>query len=308
MQMFNRSLMEYLKKIWGTKSNINEIYSFLKNENLYEISKFTIDEFLAYWITSAYLMSIIFDNDNFDVVSEEPEKIIHYVVPLWFLLILTKQLGDFDKVIENPMFDDINNFIERAVDIAGKAYIWKDHPQELKYVFSPKRWNEVGIFDIKKTYNINDEYSEFCAIAFNLYERIFKAIKTDKIIKSSKIKDNSSKQNEDRQNKHNRKNIARGLKRKIFKIDKYTCVYCGVRILPHWEVADEEQKDYPDLGSIDHMDPFNNKEFNLVTSCRSCNSRKGQSTPEQSRMIPIYGRFIKIKYQDYINQFMEKAE
>lgn len=58
----------------------------------------------------------------------------------------------------------------------------------------------------------------------------------------------------------------------IFKRDEYTCVYCG----SHKNLT------------IDHIHPRSkgggNNWDNLITSCFSCNAKKGDRTPEQAGM------------------------
>lgn len=67
--------------------------------------------------------------------------------------------------------------------------------------------------------------------------------------------------------------IRPGLRREIYERDHYRCRYCG---------------EHQDLG-IDHVIPVtdpdsSNDPSNLVTCCRSCNSRKGSRTPEAAGM------------------------
>jgi 5-methylcytosine-specific restriction endonuclease McrA len=58
----------------------------------------------------------------------------------------------------------------------------------------------------------------------------------------------------------------------VFKRDSYKCVYCG---------------DARDL-TLDHVLPRSRKGGttweNLVTACKSCNSKKGDHTPEEAKM------------------------
>lgn len=65
----------------------------------------------------------------------------------------------------------------------------------------------------------------------------------------------------------------------IFKRDNYTCTYCG----SHKNLT------------VDHILPKSkgglNSWENLITSCFSCNSRKGDRTPEQAN--------LKLNFQPY---------
>lgn len=66
--------------------------------------------------------------------------------------------------------------------------------------------------------------------------------------------------------------IPKEIRWKIWRRDNFTCQYCGVR---------------EDL-SIDHIIPESKGgqliENNLVTACKSCNSKKSMRTPEESGM------------------------
>ena len=63
------------------------------------------------------------------------------------------------------------------------------------------------------------------------------------------------------------------LRQKTFERDGFLCVYCGS------DVSDDPQ--------CDHIFPISrggeNRLDNLATSCRSCNSSKGDRTPEEWR-------------------------
>lgn len=65
-------------------------------------------------------------------------------------------------------------------------------------------------------------------------------------------------------------------KNNIFIRDEYSCVYCGKRNI--------------DL-TLDHVIPVSkggkNTWDNLVTACKSCNSKKGDRTPEEAEMTMI---------------------
>lgn len=63
----------------------------------------------------------------------------------------------------------------------------------------------------------------------------------------------------------NRKNLSAGQRFKILKRDNFTCQYCGAK--------------GPDVElQIDHITPVclggTNKDYNLVTACKSCNLGK----------------------------------
>ena len=66
-------------------------------------------------------------------------------------------------------------------------------------------------------------------------------------------------------------------KKRIFSRDKYECQYCNKTI-------------NKENGTIDHVIPKSHKKYpghiwtNLVTSCHSCNNRKGSKTPEEAGM------------------------
>lgn len=88
-----------------------------------------------------------------------------------------------------------------------------------------------------------------------------------------------------------KKDIAQGVRRRIYKHDNYECVYCGVTIIPDYELSASESPNRQNAGSIDHMVPGNNDFENLVTACQSCNSAKSNRTPEEAGLVPKYGRF-----------------
>ena len=70
-----------------------------------------------------------------------------------------------------------------------------------------------------------------------------------------------------------RPQINWALRQEVFERDGYRCRYCGTGA---------------NL-SIDHMVPFSkggaDSSLNLVTCCRSCNSRKGARTPDEVGMV-----------------------
>lgn len=64
----------------------------------------------------------------------------------------------------------------------------------------------------------------------------------------------------------------------IFQRDSFTCQYCGVVFDPkHLNLDHVVPKDKGGKASWD----------NLVTSCISCNSRKGNKMPEEAHMFPL---------------------
>ena len=64
------------------------------------------------------------------------------------------------------------------------------------------------------------------------------------------------------------RNASKELREKVLKRDNYTCVYCGepARV-------------------VDHITPMNQGgptvEGNLAAACYSCNTRKGNMTPDR---------------------------
>lgn len=77
----------------------------------------------------------------------------------------------------------------------------------------------------------------------------------------------------------------------LFKRDKCLCAYCGFT--------------YPeDKLEIEHVIPQSKggktKWTNVVTACRSCNSRKDDRTPEEAGMKLIYVPYTPNKYETFI--------
>lgn len=68
----------------------------------------------------------------------------------------------------------------------------------------------------------------------------------------------------------NRKSCS---KSDIYERDGYLCVYCGIK---------------PSILTVDHVVPKSRGGLstfdNLVTSCSSCNNKKGDRTPEEARL------------------------
>jgi hypothetical protein len=78
---------------------------------------------------------------------------------------------------------------------------------------------------------------------------------------------------------------------KLFSRDRNVCAYCGEH---H---AEEEL-------TREHIVPLgqNGRDvwMNVVTACRSCNHRKGNRTPEQSRMPLLYTPYVPSLWEDFI--------
>ncbi len=76
----------------------------------------------------------------------------------------------------------------------------------------------------------------------------------------------------------------------IFKRDGYSCQYCG---------------SLKDL-TMDHVHPRSRQGKsswdNLVTACRTCNSRKGDSTPEEANM-PLMKKPFKPSFVMFLRDF-----
>ena len=77
----------------------------------------------------------------------------------------------------------------------------------------------------------------------------------------------------------------------IFKRDHFTCQYCGTK---------------RDL-TIDHVLPKvkggSDTWTNLVTACKKCNARKGESTPDEANM-PLAHKPYKPSYAIFLNDHM----
>ena len=73
--------------------------------------------------------------------------------------------------------------------------------------------------------------------------------------------------------------ISKDMRETILCEDMWECVYC---------------KSSTNL-AMDHLIPQIDGgltvKSNLVTSCKSCNSKKGGRTPDDAHMIPVYGRY-----------------
>jgi HNH endonuclease len=80
---------------------------------------------------------------------------------------------------------------------------------------------------------------------------------------------------------------------KLFLRDRYTCAYCG----HHLDAGHLERE---------HIVPFaqggRDTWMNVVTSCRPCNQRKANRTPEQARMPLLYVPYVPSRWEDLILQ------
>lgn len=84
-------------------------------------------------------------------------------------------------------------------------------------------------------------------------------------------------------------------KQSIFMRDNYTCGYCGKHI-------SKPTIDHVLPKSLGGKDTFEN----TVTSCKICNNKKGNKTPEQANMIlnikpykPTVSQFIRLKMKNH---------
>lgn len=80
-------------------------------------------------------------------------------------------------------------------------------------------------------------------------------------------------------------------KHKLFKRDRGLCAYCG-------DAIQENQAE------AEHIIPNSRggkySWMNLVISCRPCNQRKGNCTPEQAGMTLLYTPYLPSLYEDMI--------
>jgi hypothetical protein len=80
-------------------------------------------------------------------------------------------------------------------------------------------------------------------------------------------------------------------KRKLYRRDRGLCAYCGDRI----SEGDAE---------AEHITPSckggKYNWMNLVVSCRPCNQRKGDRTPEKAGMTLLYAPYMPSLYEDMI--------
>jgi hypothetical protein len=80
-------------------------------------------------------------------------------------------------------------------------------------------------------------------------------------------------------------------KRKLYRRDRGLCAYCGERITENDAEAE-------------HITPNSRGGkytwMNLVISCRPCNQRKGNRTPETANMSLLYAPYMPSLYEDMI--------
>lgn len=78
---------------------------------------------------------------------------------------------------------------------------------------------------------------------------------------------------------------------KLFERDHYLCAYCGMK------------GTYQELNR-EHIHPVSrggkNAWTNVVTACKSCNSRKGSRTPEEANMTLLYLPYAPNLFEDFI--------
>lgn len=80
---------------------------------------------------------------------------------------------------------------------------------------------------------------------------------------------------------------------KLFKRDRNTCAYCGLT----YPDGDLEREHIVPLcrGGTDHW-------TNVVASCRSCNQRKANLTPEEANMPLLFLPYVPSRWEDLILQ------
>ncbi|MEY4748251.1 MAG: hypothetical protein RIQ60_465 [Pseudomonadota bacterium] len=78
---------------------------------------------------------------------------------------------------------------------------------------------------------------------------------------------------------------------KLFRRDRMTCAYCGLRYTEH-------------SLSCDHIVPQSRGGrwtwMNLVTACGACNGRKADRTPEQAGMPLLYLPYVPSRFEDFL--------
>ena len=87
-------------------------------------------------------------------------------------------------------------------------------------------------------------------------------------------------------------------KRNVFLRDKYECQFCEKR-LTFKELTIDHVKPRAQGGVTSYM--------NCVTSCKKCNARKGDRTPEQA-MMPLLNRIRRPNIYDIFNAFAIPGE
>ena len=87
--------------------------------------------------------------------------------------------------------------------------------------------------------------------------------------------------------------IYRLSKKNVFARDNWTCQYCKSK------VSDTS-------GTIDHVVPRakggESSWENLVTSCKTCNTKKGNKTPSEAGMV-LGTKFLKLNYRAIIRNY-----
>ena len=78
---------------------------------------------------------------------------------------------------------------------------------------------------------------------------------------------------------------------KLFARDRNICAYCGDHF-HETELTREHIRPFGQQG-VDHW-------MNVVTSCKSCNHRKGNRTPEQANMPLLYTPYVPSLWEDFI--------
>lgn len=78
---------------------------------------------------------------------------------------------------------------------------------------------------------------------------------------------------------------------KLFARDRRVCAYCGGRFRTH-----ELSREHVVPVSRGGQDTWTN----LVTACRSCNTRKANRTPEEAGMRLLYLPYVPSRWEDFI--------
>jgi Restriction endonuclease len=103
--------------------------------------------------------------------------------------------------------------------------------------------------------------------------------------------------------KHPKRNIPPLTNRELFRRDAYICMYCGGQFRES-------------ALTRDHVIPFSrggtDRWSNVVTACRSCNTRKGNKTPEQARIpllaipyVPNWAEYLALSNRKILADQME---
>lgn len=78
---------------------------------------------------------------------------------------------------------------------------------------------------------------------------------------------------------------------KLFTRDRYICAYCAERF-PYGKLSREHITPVARGGADSWM--------NLVTACRSCNTRKASKLPHEANMQLVYLPYIPSRWEDFI--------